>query len=660
MMPNFETSRRAVAGTGRRATPLFAAAVLCAGTLFAQSDSRWEASLFGGGSFGSRISLTPSAASDIGDAGAYGLRLSFGVTRHFALETTFSHARPSLTSKDPVSGVSLGPSSSVDVSNYELNGLFGWGRGRARGYFGLGFGAMHLGLPQELDPGTRLTANFAIGGKFFFTDDLALRLDARYRWRVTDSRVGTVLCGSEGCQTFTTNLYSSAEVTAGMSYRFGPRLDPDGSDTASASSSGEKRFLPAAGEVVLLELIPWSFNRYVSNAEFAHISLDTIKANFETGFTYDRDHFNTNQSSHPYHGSLYFNAARTNGYGYWESGAFTLVGSFLWEGFMEREPPSINDLVNTTLGGMTRGEIQYRLSNIVLDNTASGSERLWREVGGALLNPVGAFNRLINGDMSRDFPNPDDRDPNFLHVVGDLGYRHIDGVTEHANQGIFSLSLIYGDPFQTRFEKPFDVFTATIDLNYPGGTLVSRIDERGILKGWELDDRTDPAEPARQIFILSQDYLYYNNASQVVGAQAFGAGLVSRYGQVSSFGVVTDISALAVPLGAVQTTDFLNPTTGRNFDYGPGGGIRAGARFFVRGREVGGLGYGVAWMATAQGTSDNNTLQFFRATARVPIVGRLGVGGGYAWYSRKTSYSGFFEPRKTQSEWRLFGTWAFL
>ena len=42
------------------------------------------------------------------------------------------------------------------------------------------------------------------------------------------------------------------------------------------------------------------------------------------------------------------------------------------------------------------------------------------------------------------------------------------------------------------------------------------------------------------------------------------------------------------------------------------------------------------------------------------VLGRLGVGGGYAWYSRKTSYSGFFEPRKTQSEWRLFGTWAFL
>jgi len=640
-----------------RTAVLFAVLALGARALLAQSEGRWEASLFGGGYFGSRISLTPTAASVIGDTAAYGLRFSFGVTRNFALETTLSHAHPSLTSKDPNTGASLGPSSSFDVNTYELNGLFGWGHGRTRGYFGLGFGAMHLGLPQELNPGTRLSANIAIGGKYFFTDDLALRLDARYRWRVTETRLGTVVCGSEGCQPFTTNLYSSAEITAGLTYRFGPPADGDSSVMTSGSSGGEKRFLPAAGEVVLLELLPWSFNRFISNSEFAHISTDTIKNNFETGFTYDADHFNTNQSSHPYHGSLFFNAARSNGYSYWESGAFTLAGSFLWEGFMEREPPAINDIVNTTLGGMTRGEIQHRLSKIVLDNTASGSERFWREVGGAILNPVGAFNRLINGDMTRDFPNPDDRNPGFLHVVGDLGYRHISGGVDHADQGIFSLTLIYGDPFQTPVDKPFDVFAATIDLNVPGGALVSRIDEQGILKGWELTDRADPA---RHIFFFSQDYLYYNNAAQVAGAQAFGAGFLSRYGLSPGLALVTDISALAIPLGAVQTTDILNPATGRNFDYGPGGGIRTGARFFLKGKEVVNLGYGVAWLATAQGSSDNNTLQFFRATGRIPIVGQFGVGGAYSWYSRQTSYPRFFEARKTQSMWRLFGTWAFF
>jgi hypothetical protein len=41
-------------------------------------------------------------------------------------------------------------------------------------------------------------------------------------------------------------------------------------------------------------------------------------------------------------------------------------------------------------------------------------------------------------------------------------------------------------------------------------------------------------------------------------------------------------------------------------------------------------GYGVAWTHTVNGISDGNTLQYFRSTVRVPIVGPVGVGGGYS------------------------------
>src|SRR6266540_1371122 len=32
---------------------------------------------------------------------------------------------------------------------------------------------------------------------------------------------------------------------------------------------------------------------------------------------------------------------------------------------------------------------------------------------------------------------------------------------------------------------------------------------------------------------------------------------------------------------------------------------------------------------------------------------------GATWYSRKTRYTGFFEARKTQNEWRAFVNWVF-
>ncbi|HET7453719.1 MAG TPA: DUF3943 domain-containing protein [Thermoanaerobaculia bacterium] len=412
----------------------------------------------------------------------------------------------------------------------------------------------------------------------------------------------------------------------------------------------EKHFWLAAGEMVLLEAGPWAFDRYVLNEDFARISVDTVRENFHQGFGYDSDTFNVNQSSHPYHGSLFFEAGRSNGYTYWESGLFALAGSLVWECCMENTRPSTNDLVNTTLGGMTRGEIAHRISVMILDNTASGSERFFRELGAAIVNPVGALSRLARGDMARDFPNPDERFPGSFAVSTDLGYRHIGGGAEHPDQWTLSLSALYGDPFAGDLRKPFDTFWVGADINAPGGAAISRIEERGILRGWEL---TDPSDSVRHVFGFSQEYEYLNNEAQVFGAQAFSGGVLSKY-RIGKLAGVTDLTALVVPLAGIQTTNFESPETGRNYDYAPGAGGRAEARLYLGAREIAAAGYGVIWAHTVNGVSENNRLEFFRAEARVPVAGPVGVGGSYSWYSRKTTYSQFFEAQRTQNEWRAF------
>ena len=418
---------------------------------------------------------------------------------------------------------------------------------------------------------------------------------------------------------------------------------------------GRRRFGAAAGEVLLLEVVPWVYDRYIANYDFARISFSTIKTNFKTGFQYDSDDFQENQSSHPYHGGLFFNAARDNGYTYWESGAFTLAGSLIWECCMENTAPSINDLVNTTLGGMTRGEVAHRLSAMILDNHASGLGRVVREAAAAVIDPTGSFNRLIRGEMFRDFDNPYDRFPSGVIVAVDLGYRHVAGETApHENQGMLSLSVLYGDPFEGDITKPFDSFWVGLDANVPG-VLLSRIEERGVLKGWELTDRSDSI---RHIFGFSQEYEYLNNASQVFGAQLFSMGLLSKISIRPGLVAANDASVLLIPLSGIKTIDFAATTTGRNYDYAPGAGARVAARLYAGAREILGLGYGIVWAHTVNGVSDNNTLQFFRATGRIPLSKSLSAGAGYSWYSRKTTYAGFFEPRRTQSEWRAFVSWA--
>ncbi|HKA36688.1 MAG TPA: DUF3943 domain-containing protein [Thermoanaerobaculia bacterium] len=657
MNPRFLDPGRYLAGL-----VLLAGTILAAPPAIAQEAGKWEFNLFGGGYFGSRIRLTPAslaptAETKIGIAPAWGLRVSYGITRSFLLETSYSHSKPDITTTSLATGAVIGSPTEVSINTYELNGLYQWGRGRWKGYAGLGIGAMTLDPSSPTaalpDTTTRFTANVAAGTKYFFTDNFGVRLDARYRWTAAPRRLGTVVCGEEGCKPFETDIYSSAQVTGGVIFRFG-----EPAYGGSYGSSGDKHFWRAAGELGLLIVGPWAFNRYVSDSEFAHISMATVSNNYATGFTYDRDHFDTNQSSHPYHGSLFFNAGRTNGFSFWESSAFAFTGSFLWEMNMEREPPSINDLVNTTMGGATRGEIQYRLARVILDNTASGSNRFWREVGGALFNPVGALNRLLDGEMTKDFPNPSDRIPSALSASADVGYRHNNGSSaEHPDQGIVSLWVIYGDPFSGEIEKPFDTFRATVDLNAPGGRLVSRIEERGILKGWELTEKDDRA---RHIVSVNQEYIYFSNEGQEVGAQMFTGSLLSGYSINDRYKFVSQFSLLALPMAAVRTTDVLNPLSGRNFDYGPGGGARAEVRLLASGREAASVGYAVAWTHTTDGSTKNNTLQFLRVVGRVPIWGKLGAGAAYNWYSRRSTYANFAPDNHTQSQWRAFLSWVFF
>jgi hypothetical protein len=130
--------------------------------------------------------------------------------------------------------------------------------------------------------------------------------------------------------------------------------------------------------------------------------------------------------------------------------------------------------------------------------------------------------------------------------------------------------------------------------------LFTRIEERGILKGWELTERTDRV---RHIFGFAQEYEYLNNASQVFGAQIFSAGLISKYDIRPGVLALTDASLMVFPLAGIRTVDFENPDAGRHYDYAPGGGARVAGRVYLKAREVLALGYGVAWAHTVNGLS---------------------------------------------------------
>ena len=57
----------------------------------------------------------------------------------------------------------------------------------------------------------------------------------------------------------------------------------------------------------------------------------------------------------------------------------------MWEVAAEVEPPAINDLIATTIGGIALGEMTHRLSSLVLDDSKRGFGRFTRELLGTLI-----------------------------------------------------------------------------------------------------------------------------------------------------------------------------------------------------------------------------------------------------------------------------------
>ena len=171
-------------------------------------------------------------------------------------------------------------------------------------------------------------------------------------------------------------------------------IPPDSADVARLE---KKSFWRASAETVGFNVGLWAFDRFALKGHYAYINWNTIKANFKHGFEWDNDHLSTNMFAHPYNGSIFYNAGRSNGFNYWQSELFAIGGSAMWELFMECEYPSTNDIIATPVGGAAIGEVLYRTSDLVLDDRTTGGKRFGRELAAFIISPMRGINRIVTG-----------------------------------------------------------------------------------------------------------------------------------------------------------------------------------------------------------------------------------------------------------------------
>jgi hypothetical protein len=329
-------------------------------------------------------------------------------------------------------------------------------------------------------------------------------------------------------------------------------------------------YVPAI-RVAGVNVFNWAIDKYLFHFEWANISAQTWKDNLKHGWEWDNDHFGTNFIGHPHSGNLYFNVARSNGYSFWGSIPYAIGGSLMWEYFGENTSPSRNDLINTPFSGIFLGEVVYRISSNILDDRARGASRVWREILAGIINPPRALNRLTQGKMFRvTSKEVYQKEP--LNITFSGGIHKINTNNKFGTgltNAVFNLQLDYGDPFEVRHRKPFDVFRFRTESSFGiRKKILGNVQGYGLLFGKNIVTSKNGT-----LIGGFQYFDYWNNPVFELGALGFGAGLISELPVSKHSGLYSSLHLAAVPLAGNNTG--YGPDSSKFRDYNFGGGMEA-------------------------------------------------------------------------------------
>jgi hypothetical protein len=432
----------------------------------------------------------------------------------------------------------------------------------------------------------------------------------------------------------------------------GNSADAPSRPTGAAHSlpPGDRRFVLATGQVLTLNLAMWALNYTVRGHQTFHISPETIWRNLGRA-QFDVNRFGMNQFGHPYNGGLYYNAGRSNGYGVLPSAAFTLAGSYLWECCFEAEPTSVNDLVNTTFGGISFGETTHRLAALTFRPEATGLERFGRGLLAFLVDPIGGFTRLATGRTAaagRPYGRVGAVPLRVTMRSGARGSTMREGsaAAEGPDGALLDVHIGYGDPFRYRRSGAYDYFDLLLQLDLGSDRLISRLSIDGVF----ASKAVGAVSGARHVLGINQRFELYRNAAFEYGAPSVTAGLMSSFPISETIAARTSVALEGVILGGVGSEHYER----RSNDYGPGFGGIAEVSLTHRGFALLRAGYSSRWIYVVDGAATRHRVQAFGAGAAVPVFRMLGVGLDYSLYFRDSYYREFDDVHPRQHELRAY------
>src|SRR4030095_11208886 len=347
------------------------------------------------------------------------------------------------------------------------------------------------------------------------------------------------------------------------------KLFAKGKDNVNTDYVKKYRLWIPINEVIELHTSVCLFSNYVLHNDFAKISFKSVAQNFKTGFVWDPDFFLTNFFAHPLNGSIYYNAARANGYNYYVSSVFAFGGSLTWELFMETEPPSTNDIISTTISGIFLGEVTHRLSSLLIDEKATGFERVMRELGAGIIDLARGFNRLFQGKTWEVNNDTYSRKPLALNAYYGLNWNNYGTkIGTGVANGVLGFGLLYGNPFYDKKREIMDFFRFSGNFNIGAGQPpIADLEGYALLFGREKQT----SKKSDNLFGMFHHYDYLSNKAYEIGAISFTVGWLNRFKTSKTSQIITAIHLGVIPLGGSKS-NYVDTAGGKERNYSYSGG----------------------------------------------------------------------------------------
>jgi uncharacterized protein DUF3943 len=388
----------------------------------------------------------------------------------------------------------------------------------------------------------------------------------------------------------------------------------------------------------------------VQRWHWANIGTQSWGANLRDGFIWDDDCFLDNQLAHPYHGSVYHGSARESGYGFWGSVPYVAGGSATWELFFENVRPSLNDFVNTTLGGVALGEVTFRLSSLMSSRRAAGGAAVARHLGSFGLSPMARAQSLMFSGPSGLVQQSPVYQTRFM--VGALRDRGDPVPAPGTGRGFVELAVEYGNPFDENARHPYDAFEFRLQLSRDHADVINRLEISGLLVRHDIRR----SERNQLAFGLFQHYQYQNTGSLEVGGQSLSGALLYRQPIGSRAELRTAAHAEAVLLGAISS-DHGNYFR-RDYDYGPGIGGRLSASLRWDGRDLLHLEHRAVWLKSLYGADATHLVTSSWLGTALPLGHMVQLGGDVGLLTRRSWYNGFDSTVHRSAQLRAYLIWS--